>query len=235
MFLSPMSILSADLDNDRSVYAVGLPQIVDLFNIIGATLKRLILNAQPIHFSLSEIENARFLHRAMNIFPGMPHLEELVASYDVPDYFGLPPPNLKKLAITTQDLHDVAMRFCFSVSTLQILVILRPVELSAADINNLFTAYKGQSLDIVLVDVNSNHRTPKDTRSWNESDTVRIWEVDVPTSFYGDDDDLILCDNWVWTHAVKGTLWTQEKRRMASWSEIQRRLAGPVHQIMDDI
>jgi hypothetical protein len=127
----------------------------------------------------------------------------------------------------------VAMSFFFAVSSLQTLVVLRPLELNAADINNLFSAYKGQKLDIVLVDVNSNHRTPKDTRSWNNDDKVRIWEADVPTSFYGDDDDLTLCENWVWTQAVKGTIWSQNNRRMASWSEIQRRLAGPVHHIMD--
>jgi hypothetical protein len=28
-------------------------------------------------------------------------------------------------------------------------------------------------------------------------------------------------------------LWSQDKRRMASWEEIERRLAGPVHTIME--
>ena len=233
-FISPMKMFSAESTHSQPTPMVRLPQIIDLCNLIGATLKRLVLDMQPVYSPFSELENARFSQREANIFLGMPNLEELVASYDVPDYFRSPPPNLKRLAITIQDLHDVATRFCFSTSTLQTLVLLRPVELSAADINSLFSAYKGQSLDVVFVDVNPNHRTPKDTRNWTDGDTVRIWEADVPTSFYGDDDDLILCDNWIWTHAVKGTLWTQENRRMASWSEIQRRLAGPVHHIVDN-
>jgi hypothetical protein len=229
-----MKVVSANPEFERPTPMVRLPQIIDLCNIIGSTLRRLVLDMQPVYSPPSEIESVRLSQKDKNIFLQMPNLEELVASYDVPDYFRLPPPNLKRLAITIQDLHAVAMTFCFSVSSLQTLVILRPVELSAADINSLFSTYKGQSLDVILVDVNSNHRTPKGTRDWIAGDTVRIWEADVPTSFYGDDNDLILCDNWIWTHAVKGTLWTQDNRRMASWSEIQRRLAGPVHHVIDN-
>lgn len=125
------------------------------------------------------------------------------------------------------------MRFCFSISTLQDLVIHRPIEFSAVDINNLFAAYKGPALDVVLVAVNSHHRTPSDTRDWSDDDTVRIWEADVPNSFYGDDDDLTLSDNWIWAYGIRGTLWTQNNRRMASWSDIQRRLSGPVHHLLD--
>lgn len=234
VFISPMEPKNANSSKARSTPTVRLPHIIDLFSIIGRTLKRLVLDAQPLYSPPSEGENQSISQSEMDVFAGMPNLEELVASYDVPDYFRLPPPNLKRLAITIQDFHDIALRFCFSVSTLHILVMLRPVDLSAVDINSLFTAYMGQSLDIVLVDVNSNHRTPENTRDWTESDKVRIWEADVPTSFYGDDDNLILCDSWIWTHATKGTLWDQANRRMASWSDIQRRLAGPVHHILDD-
>jgi hypothetical protein len=125
------------------------------------------------------------------------------------------------------------MDFCFSTSSLQTLVFLRPPELLPSDIDLIFSSYKGESLDVMLVDVNSNHRTPIGTRSWAGDDAVRIWEVDVPTSFYGDEDELVLCDDYIWSHGVQGSLWCQSKRRMASWEEIQRRLAGPVHFIMD--
>jgi hypothetical protein len=233
-FISPMKTSSPNSTYSRETPMVRLPQIIDLCSAIGTTLKKLVLDMLPVYSPHSEIEKFRFTQNKTNIFIGMPNLEELVASYDVPDYFRSPPPNIKRLAITIQDLHDIAMHFCFAVSSLQTLVVLRPVELSAADINNLFSAYKGRSLDIILVDVNSNHRTPKDTRDWNAGDTVRIWEADVPTSFYGDDDDLILSDNWIWTHAVQGTLWNKKSRRMASWSDIQRRLAGPVHHVLGE-
>jgi hypothetical protein len=233
-FISPVKILSERSRYTRDTPMVRLPQIIDLCSAIGATLKKLVLDMLPVYSPHSEVEKVRFTQKEANIFLGMPNLEELIASYDVPDYFRSPPPNIRRLAITIQDLHDIAVHFCFAVSSLQTLILLRPVELSATDIDRLFSAYKGHSLDIILVDVNSNHRTPKDTRDWTGDDTIRFWEADVPTSFYGDDDDLILSDNWIWTHAVQGTLWNQKHRRMASWSDIQRRLAGPVHHVLDD-
>ncbi|KAJ4359341.1 hypothetical protein N0V95_002265 [Ascochyta clinopodiicola] len=169
-----------------------------------------------------------------NIFLQMPNLEELVASHNVVGYFPLPPPNLKRLAITTQDLHDTALSFCSIISTLRTLILLRPTFLTAADITHLFTAPRSPNLSVILVAVNSDHRTPKDTRTWTDDDKVTIWEADVPTSFYGDDDDLVLCEGWMWRHAVEGSLWTVECRRMASWAEVERRLAGPVHWVVDE-
>lgn len=232
IFISPLGMSVVGTENNRYTPMARLPQIIELCSTIGVMLKRLILDTQPVYTPRSDMDIVSLTQRGTKMFLGMSNLEELVASYDVLDYFHVPPPNLRKLTITIQELHEVALRFCFSISTLHTLVLLRPPELSAADIDNLFAAYKGHSLDVILVDVNSNHRTPTDTRDWTENDKVKLWEADVPTSFYGDDDALVLCDNWIWTHAVKGTLWTQKHRRMASWSEIQRRLAGPVHHII---
>lgn len=232
IFISPMDSSNTAVGDRCNASTVRLPQVVDLCNIVGPTLKSLILDLQPVYFTPREIEFVGLSPRQTDMFLGMPNLEELVVNYDVLDYFHIPPPNVKRLATTTQDLHDQVMTFCFCLSTLQTLILIRPPDITAADIDMLFTAYKGQSLDVILAHVNSNHRTPEGTRDWTDNDTVRIWEVDVPTSFYGDDDDLALCENWIWTHAVDGTLWTQEKRRMTSWSEIQRRLMGPVHVIL---
>ncbi|CAN9177245.1 unnamed protein product [Alternaria alternata] len=212
---------------------VRLPQIIDLCDLIGPTLRRLALDLSPIYATPTEIEQMRPHVTENNVFIHMPHLEELIISYDVLNYFRHPPPNLKRLAITAQELTDVEVAFCLKIPSLRMLVMMRPVNLEAKDIDIIFTAYNGKSLDTVIVDVNSNHRTPQGTRSWKDNDTVRIWEVDVPVSFYGDEDDVVLCDDWIWTHGVQGTLWSQDKRRMASWEEIERRLAGPVHTIME--
>lgn len=228
-FISPMK---SDKDCNATPM-VRLPQVIDLCKTIGSTLKRLALDLQPIYASASEVEQVRPHLSENNIFLHMPNLEELVASFNVLDYFPYAPPNLKRLAITFQELKDTQLDFCFSTSSLQTLVFIRPTELLSSDIETVFTSYKGHSLDVILVDVNSNHRTPAGTRTWNSDDTVKIWELDVPTSFYGDEDELILCDDFIWTHGVSGALWSQSKRRMASWAEIQRRLAGPVHLIMD--
>lgn len=212
---------------------VRLPQIIDLCSTIGTTLKRLALDLSPIYAPPSEAVRISPHVSENNIFVHMLGLEELIISYDVLDYFRYPPPNLKRLAVTSQSLRDVEVDFCLSISSLRMFISMRPLDLEAKHVETLFNSYKGASLDVVLVDVNSNHRTPAGTQNWNHDDTVRIWEADVPVSFYGDDDEVLLCDNWIWTHGVKGTLWTQKKRRMASWEEIEKRLAGPVHTIVD--
>jgi hypothetical protein len=212
---------------------VRLFQVIDLCKVIGLTLKRLAIDLQPVYTSGSEIVLVKPYLSENNIFLHMPSLEELIVSYDALDYFPFAPPNLKRMAITFQELKDAQIDFCFSTSSLETLVFLRPPELLKSDIDRIFSSYKGKSLDVILVDVNSNHRTPAGTRSWTNDDTVKIWELDVPTSYYGDEDELVICDDYIWAQGVQGTLWSQSKRRMASWADIQRKLAGPVHLIMD--
>ena len=231
IFISPVEVQRLIEENYTPL--VRLPQVIDLCSLIGPTLKRLALDLSPIYATPSEVEQIRPHVTENNVFAHMPHLEELIISYDVLNYFRHPPPNLKRLAITAQELTDLEVAFCLKIPSLQTLVMMRPLELAAKDIDVMFRSYNGKSLDTILIDVNSNHRTPKETRSWKDTDAVRIWEVDVPVSFYGDEDEIVLCDNWIWTHGVKGTLWSQDKRRMASWEEIERRLAGPVHTIVD--
>ena len=206
---------------------VRLPQVIDLCGAVGATLRRLAMDLGPVYASPSEVEAARPLGRDGGVLGGMVCLEEMVCSFDVADCFPDAPPNLKRLAITSQGLRgeEALVRFCFGVLSLEVLVFLRPAEMEAADVNVLFEKYMGRHLDVVLVDVNANHVTPEWTRDWTEEDRVTVWEVDVPKSYYGDDEDLILCDHWLWTHGVRGTLFTQEKRRMESWSQARAKSA----------
>jgi hypothetical protein len=233
LFISPMEVQRSS--DGKTTPLVRLPQIIDLCSTIGSTLKRLALDFGPILATPSQVALISPHVGENNIFAQMRNLEDLVVSYHVTGFFRYPPPNLKRLAITTQDMSDIQTEFCACIPSLRILVFLRPVELTAENIDTLFTLHASKNLDIVLVDINSNHGTPPRARNWDEDDTVRIWEVDVPVSFYGDDSELILCDNWIWTHAVRGTLWSHEKRRMIAWADIERRLTGPVHMIVDGV
>ncbi|PSN59599.1 hypothetical protein BS50DRAFT_626555 [Corynespora cassiicola Philippines] len=221
MFISPQKTSKCE-----EAPLVRLPQIIDLCSMVGRTLKRLVLDLQPIYATPSEILVVKPHMGDNNIFAHMPNLEELVCSYDINDYFPRLPLNLKRLAITTQGLHSGHEDFCFSAVKLETLVFLRHPHLEAKYIDRIFEGYLGKHVDVVLVDVNANHRTPEGTRDWKEHDRVTIWETDVPKSYYGDDDDLILCDAWIWEQGVRGTLWEQEKRRMLSWSEIEAKMAG---------
>ena len=231
MFVSPRH---EDQDG-QSTPMIRLPYVIDLFQSIGTTLKRLALDLQPLHAPHREVSLMKLHTRESSIFINMPVLEELIISYDVLDYFRFPPPGLKRLAITAQGLTELQEDFYRLLPYLQQFVFLRPPAMTATHINRWMDLYTGKSLDIILVDVSANHATPPGTRVCDDEDNVKIWEVDVPTSFYGDDDDLILCDNYIWTHAVNGTLWTEDKRRMASWADIEKRLAGPVHSVVDNV
>ncbi|KAF1996307.1 hypothetical protein P154DRAFT_525722 [Amniculicola lignicola CBS 123094] len=217
LFMSPQKT-----DCCRATLMIRLPQVIDLLTTIGFTLKRLVLDLQPVYTPASEVEAIRPHFGRNNIFWSMPNLEELICSYDTYDYFPCPPPNLKRLATTSQGLDDVWMGSY--PSSLETLFVLRELELDRLDIDAIFNHYKGKSLDVVLIDVSANHQTPTGTREWRDDDIVRIWEIDVPKSYYGDEDDLILCDLWVWEHAVAGTLFAQEKRRMRSWNQLQAAL-----------
>lgn len=69
-------------------------------------------------------------------------------------------------------------------------------------------------LKVVLVNV-SNHQ-PNHLAGrwkWNEVDpggTISVMTYDVPTSFYGDEDPIDLCQEWVKTAAVRGDIWDWE-------------------------
>jgi hypothetical protein len=230
-FIAPMKIPQVS----TSTPLVPLLHIIGLCMTIGLTLKRLALDLGHFYVAARDIDSVRPHLRENNIFLQMPLLEELIASYNVPKYFPYAPLNLKRLAITCREIRDTQVDFCFSISSLETLILLRPRGLRSADIDRIFSSYKGKSLDVILVDVNSNHRTPNGARNTSNNDAVRMWEMDVPVSFYGDANELVLCDDYIWTHGVGGTLWQQSKRRMASWADIQKRLAGPVHTIIDSV
>ncbi|KAL1604010.1 hypothetical protein SLS60_005602 [Paraconiothyrium brasiliense] len=222
LFISP-----ARSDSCGRTPRVRLPQVIDVCLTVGSTLKRLAIDFNPVYVPVSEQVLMKPYCSSRNIFLHMPNLEELICSYDTSDYFQYPPPNIKRLAMTANEMDPTHLDFYFMVSSLETLFILRPKLLHARHIDELFDRYNGRHIDIVFVDVNENHLTPKYTRDWTPEDHVTIWEADVPMSYYGDDDELILCDDWIWTHGVYGGLWDQDKRRMRSWSEVERALAEP--------
>lgn len=231
VYISPLE--TGKVNGNRWTPAVGLPAIVDLCHSLSSTLKRLHLNSSPIVTLFKCMKKTGLEDIDRNMFARMLRLEELMISHDVIGYFQRPPPNLKRLAVAGDFFGHLESVFCLSLPSLETLVLFRPVELTASMIETFFDSYRGKSLDIILFENNFNHRTPEGTREWRSNDAVRIWEADVPLSFYGDDEPSVLCDQWMWNQGIAGTLWSQTQRRMMSWAEIQRRLAGPIHSIMD--
>ncbi|PVI02221.1 hypothetical protein DM02DRAFT_589803 [Periconia macrospinosa] len=221
-FIAPMQTQACE---EIRMTMVRLPQIIDLGLTIGPTLKRLALDMNPVYATPSEIFRIKPHLATNNIFLRMPNLYELICSFDTVDCFPVPPPNLRRLAITSHGLGDEAVAgFCFAISSLEYLACIRGEDLSGRDIDDIFNRYKGHGLDVLLVDLNNNHVTPPGVRNWTEEDKVRIWEVDVPTSFYGDEDDITLSDGWIWTQGVKGSLWEADRRRMRDQRDLDRLL-----------
>jgi hypothetical protein len=211
--------------------STGLPTIISLCNNLGSNLKKLHLNLSPIvvMWDHEERKGSPIMHQ--NMLLPMLCLEELIINYEIIFYLLHPPPNLKRLAISAYIHADLDCSSFLSSPSLEKLVLTRPVTLEASDIDAFFDSYRGKSLDVIYVTINVQHGTPVGTREWETDDTVRIWEADVPL-FYKNSREP--CDDWLWDHGVAGTLWDKTQRRMTSWAEIQRRLAGPVHLILEN-
>lgn len=69
-------------------------------------------------------------------------------------------------------------------------------------------------LKVVMVNVSSDHPDGlRGQESWDEVDPGNVVDAtsyDVPTSFYGDEDVITLCQEWVKTAALRGDLWDWE-------------------------
>ncbi|KAJ9157448.1 hypothetical protein NKR23_g754 [Pleurostoma richardsiae] len=76
-----------------------------------------------------------------------------------------------------------------------------------------YFAVADRPLTVVLVDVEA--RRPEGMPRWRWRDVdpegrMRVAAYDVPTSFYGDEDEIELCQEWVKGAALRGTLWGWE-------------------------
>ncbi len=233
-YIKQAFIWSGDEDsgNDLVAASTQLPHVMGYFDAIGSHLKRLVLILSCKHIdsmrnraSMKEIwGSGSNSSSSENTLGSLASLEELVVNFDITYLFSTPPKHLKRLCSTDHGVSDAASSSSFAISSLRTLIFLRPLDLKATDIESWFSTYAGQGLDIILVEVNTNHQTPTQTRSWKEDDEVRVWEIDVPTSFYGDDEDYVLCERWIWDHARDGSMWEAEKRRMRDWEEVKKRL-----------
>lgn len=227
------ALLSSNNSENDNVYLVGRTlQTAQLLTSIGSSLRRLVLRGPNGFVEFGDRNRIQRCAVSRNAFKDMHLLEELVIGYNCLQFHAVPPPNLKRLAVATTNLRTAgSVSETYFVPSLEMVVMMRHLYLSNKDINYMFSRYKDFNLDMLLLDVNSNHRTPENTRDWKEDDPIRIWEVDVPMSFYGDESTSQLCEDFFWTQATSGTLWSVEKRRMTSWSKVQTRLSGPVHNI----
>ncbi|EUC41900.1 hypothetical protein COCMIDRAFT_29393 [Bipolaris oryzae ATCC 44560] len=195
--------------------SIRLPTIINLFNTIGPNLKRLHLSLNHFIFCWDDTEAEGSYVIDPNIYSNMLLLEELIICCYVIGRFPNPPQYIKRLAIVTDHFGDAECNFYQSSPSLESLVFLRPYTMTADDVDTLVDLYQGESLDIILVDMDSYYTTPIGTRNWKSDHTVRIWEASMPPSRGNPS------GQWIWDQGAAGTLWDQKQRRMPLWSEIE--------------
>ena len=68
-------------------------------------------------------------------------------------------------------------------------------------------------IEVLVVNVSTEHPREIPRWAWRDADPemkMRVMVYDVPTSFYGDEDSITLCQDWVKAAALRGTLWDWE-------------------------
>lgn len=88
---------------------------------------------------------------------------------------------------------------------LDTLVLTRADGLDETDIMVGLRLRNGDAqLCVILVNVENDHPTLLGKDTWMEKERKEIREVNVPTSFYGDDDVIELCQEWVERRLLRG-------------------------------
>lgn len=73
-----------------------------------------------------------------------------------------------------------------------------------------------RSLTVWFVDVDGGRGIPETIKEQEEGDKVKIMVGRVPTSYYGDEDVIELCQNWIKRLALKGEAGFQDELRNLS-------------------
>lgn len=118
-------------------------------------------------------------------------------------------PNLKVLAIYNPLLDE---HFWLHMSLFPLLHTLVATRADAADDMDVkvfwrrWTENSGRPLKVDLVNVESEHRSPAGSSDWRASDVMRVRRVNVPISYYGDENPITVCQDWVRNTALRGGL-----------------------------
>lgn len=138
-------------------------------------------------------------------------------------------PRLRRLALYNVDADGRFWKTVRRLEALETVVLTRAdgldqvcikteylgVETAAADANTSEAPnISPRPLKVVLVNVESDHPGQLAGQwNWNKTDpgnAVHVFEYNVPTSFYGDENQVELCQAWVKAAAVRGDIWDWE-------------------------
>jgi hypothetical protein len=199
-----------------------LAQLVfDLFNAIAPYLRHLIID-MPLRNQDAEEErehNGSILRHSFSKLTALETFcsvrDECFLPSDDPDFASVSQRSvwpswhkLQTLALYNQDISVTSFwQKLGNLKHLETLVLTRCDGLLDVDMKQKWKEYcgvKDRRLDIVLVDVESHYREMNLVGEEGKKDNVVVTELKVPTSYYGDEDEIELCQEWVKRRVLKG-------------------------------
>jgi hypothetical protein len=128
-------------------------------------------------------------------------------------------PRLRTLALYNCDLSSERLWLALSMAErLETLVLTRADGVQEVDFRSEWIARGNgdRGLTVWFVDVDGGRGVPETIEEPDESDKIKIMVGRVPTSYYGDEDVIELCQNWIKRLALRGEAGFQDELRNLS-------------------
>ena len=219
----------------RSLYLAPFPphtinkmpiarSVNNLFSIISPSLINLVID-MPLRslYPGEDVEQVRPILRAafeqlssIEVFCTVRDELFLATHHHFSELLGVELPvwllwrNLRVLALYNPDLSHGLCRKLANLRKLTTLVLTRADGLvDGADFKNDWAFQNrlpNNSLVISLVNTWGLHVLPTASAAWTAEDVIAVRQVDVPVSYYADEDVITLCQDWVKQRALRGEL-----------------------------
>ena len=193
--------------------------LASLFTLLAPSLRRLVVDIPFRNFDLGDSFNTKSILRGA--FSQLTAVEEFCSVRDELYLDLFHPenltterwrwsvwPKLKVLALYNKDVSaDGFWKDVGKLAGLQTVAFTRADGLE--EVNMKVEWKKGcgdekRKLEILLINVYSQHRDPVGREGWSDTDDAKVREINVPTSYYGDEDPIEICQEWVKRRVLRG-------------------------------
>lgn len=202
----------------------SIKDTADLMELVRPYLSRLLVD-MPLRELFGYHGRGGFQSLLQEAFIGFPLLEEFCSVRDelcsskrghgpqLPDWSSWP--SLRKLALYNVDVSDEG--FWGGLQKLQhieTVVLTRSDGIDEVDIQqmwrNQFTNKEDmRPLIIVLANVESDQRLLRGRDTWTKDEKLKVETLNIPISYYGDEDIVELCQVWIKRQFLLGTLFSE--------------------------
>ena len=196
--------------------------VLDFFTLIAPHLRRLVIDI-PLRTFDSHYDWDQHRHARLTLGKAFLQLTAIETFCSTRDELWLPTfklespwdalsilpawPRLKTVALYNLDVSAANFwQAMGKLKNLETAVFTRCDGLEHSDLKAEWRKACGDEqrpLDIVLVNVESQHRLPLGMAGWKE-DEISVRQLNVPISYYGDEDARELCQEWVKRRMLRG-------------------------------